>query len=79
MPYIIINRDDERVDGLRSNMRNSMRRINMRHHEGAEGGDFEQAYKLGYRHGYEDHERDMRGDDMPMQMRRSRDSRGRFA
>ena len=78
--YIIIN-DDKGADGLRMNMRRTMMRggssamMNDGHHSTSE------AYKMGYRHGWEDSD-DMalrHGDEYDlMDFRRMRDSRGRF-
>lgn len=73
MGYLIINKDE---DGMRHEMRRSMRGGNYRHegyHPMMHGGDnYEAGYRVGYRHGYEDSEDD------DMDYRRARDSRGRF-
>lgn len=73
MGYIIKTDDGE---GIRHEMRRNMREDYR--HDGyspmMRGGSFEHGYRMGYKHGWEDSEDDM--DDM--NMRRSRDSRGRF-
>lgn len=74
MGYLIINKDD---DGMRQDMRRNMR--GGYRHEGYSPmmrgyGGYEHGYKKGYEHGWEDREEEM--DDM--QMRRARDSRGRY-
>lgn len=73
MGYIIKTDDGE---GIRHEMRRSMRG-NYRHDGYSptmRGGSYEQGYRMGYKHGWEDSEDDM--DDMDM--RRSRDNRGRY-
>lgn len=71
MGYIIINRDEEEMGGLRQNMRRTMMRggssAMMRHHEGY---DNDKMYETGFRHGWEDAEEE--------HYRRMRDSRGRY-
>lgn len=76
MGYLIIN-NDKKDDGMRREMRRSMRG-NYRHEgyppmmRGEDEG--ERMYRMGYRHGWEDH-----ADDMDeMDYRRQRDSRGRY-
>lgn len=74
MGYIIINRDDEEMGGMRSNMRRMMRgdyryegsEPMMRHDE----HEKEKMYEMGFRHGWEDSEDE--------HYRRARDSRGRY-
>lgn len=77
MGYIIINRDSEEMEGMRSNMRRSMRGgyrsyggsgVSMR----SSKNDEEEMYRMGYRHGWEDKE------DEEAEYRRQRDSRGRY-
>lgn len=78
MGYLIINKDsdsDEMRHGMRRMMRGDYRYDGMRpmmHHG---DGDWEHAYRMGYKHGYEDHEDDMREEE---HYRRARDSRGRY-
>lgn len=76
MGYLVIERDNENMDGMRANMRKTMMRGGssaMMHH-----GDssHEHMYRMGYRHGWEDSEHDY--DDDGMYFRRMRDSRGRY-
>lgn len=74
MGYIVINKDE---DGMRREMRRSMR-IGYRREgytpmmRGVEDGD--RMYRMGYCHGWEDHEDEMDEPDF----RRQRDSRGRY-
>lgn len=78
MSWIFVDKDNEGGGGqmrheMRRNMRGGYRNIGgssamMR------GEGWEHGYRMGYRHGWEDSEDDM--DDM--QMRRGRDSRGRY-
>lgn len=78
MGYIVINKGEDEGSSIRHNMRRMMHggyskedySPMMRSHE----GDYEHGYRMGYRHGWEDSEDDM--DDM--EMRRARDSRGRY-
>lgn len=75
MGYIIINRDEDEMGGMRSNMRRMMRggyrygemRPSMRREDGY---DHDKMYELGFRHGWEDSEDE--------HYRRSRDERGRY-
>ena len=71
MGYIIRTDDGE---GIRHEMRRNMRMGNYRH-DGyppmMHGGSYEDGYRLGYRHGVEDHEDEM-------EMRRRRDSMGLY-
>jgi hypothetical protein len=77
MGYIFV---DKESDGkMRNDMRRSMRG-GYRHdgyvpmmHGGM--GSYEHGYRVGYKHGWEDSEDDM---DEEMNMRRARDSRGRY-
>lgn len=74
--YIFIDRDDE-MEGLRSQMRRNYRGGNYRNYGGSSmrGGEQsmrEHYYKKGYEHAIEDME------DEEMEMRRRRDSMGRF-
>ena len=74
MGYIFVDRGDD-GEHMRQQMRRTMRG-NYRH-DGTmpmmHGGDsWEHGYRMGYKHGWEDSEDD------EMEMRRSRDSRGRF-
>ena len=78
MAYIVINKEEKDADGMRQNMRRYMRG-GYRQEGGApvmrddRERELEHHYKMGYKHGWEDHE-----DEMGEQYRRSRDSRGRF-
>ena len=74
MGYNFVDRESD-GGGMRTQMRRSMRggyrydgNYPMMRHE----GDYEHGYRIGYRHGYEDSEDD------GMEMRRARDSRGRY-
>lgn len=75
MGYIFVDKDSDN-GGMRQHMRRSMR--GGYHHEGyspmMRGDGYEHGYRMGYKHGWEDHEDDMD----EMDMRRARDSRGRF-
>ena len=67
MGYIILNTDrDDEMEGLRSQMRRNYRRGGYRNYGGSS------AYKKGYEHAMEDME------DEEMEMRRRRDSMGRY-
>lgn len=71
MGYLVINKDDESMrQDMRRNMRGGYR------HDGyspmMRGGGYEHGYKKGYEHGWMDAEDD------DMEMRRQRDSRGRY-
>ena len=70
MGYIFVDKESGGDSKMREHMRRSMRGgySPMMHHE---GDNYEHGYRLGYRHGWEDNEDDM-------EMRRSRDSRGRY-
>lgn len=72
MGYIIRTDDG---DNVRHEMRRSMR-MGGYHSPMMRGGgeSWEHGYRMGYKHGWEDHEDEW--DDM--EMRRSRDSRGRY-
>jgi hypothetical protein len=81
MGYLIFNTDrDDEMDGLRSQMRRSYRRGNYRSYGGGSSlmrGGSEQSmrehyYKKGYEHAMEDMEDD------EMEMRRRRDTMGRY-
>jgi len=75
MGYIIINKDDEEMDGLRTQMRRRYRGGSYRTYPMMRGGESsmrEHYYKKGYEHAMED----MEDDDM--EMRRRRNSRGEF-
>lgn len=77
MAYIFVDRDND-TGGMRENMRRTMMRsgsnVIMR---GTGMGNQESAYRMGYRHGWEDGEDEMIKDDGE-RFRRMRDSRGRF-
>lgn len=77
MAYIFVDRDND-MGGMRENMRRTMMRsgsnVIMR---GTGMGNQESAYRMGYRHGWEDGEDEMIKDDGE-RFRRMRDSRGRF-
>lgn len=77
MGYIFVDKESGGGQQMRRQMRRSMREGYR--HDGMtpmmhEGGSYEQGYRMGYKHGWEDSEDDM--DDMDM--RRARDSRGRY-
>ena len=77
MGYIFVDREGESGGQMRQQMRRSMRG-GYRHDcysPMMRGGDYEQGYRVGYKHGWEDSEDDM---DEEMNMRRARDSRGRY-
>lgn len=74
MGYIFIDRESDGGQ-MRQQMRRSMR--GGYRHDGMMpmmrgDGSYEQGYRMGYKHGWEDSEDD------DMEMRRARDSRGRF-
>lgn len=75
MGYIFVDKESEGGGNMRQQMRRSMR--GGYRHEGyspmMRGGDYEQGYRMGYKHGWEDSE-----NDMDEEFRRSRDNRGRF-
>lgn len=74
MAYLILNKDDE---GMRHEMRRNMRGGSYRYGSSypmMRGDNYEHGYRMGYKHGWEDSEDEM--DDT--QMRRARDSRGRY-
>jgi hypothetical protein len=76
MGYIILDKEGEDGGKMRENMRRNMR--GGYRYEGhspmMRGGDlWEQGYRMGYRHGWEDYE-----DDVDENYRRQRDSRGRY-
>jgi hypothetical protein len=75
MGYIFVDKESEGGGNMRQQMRRSMRGGSR--HDGyspmMRGGDYEQGYRMGYKHGWEDSE-----NDMDEEFRRSRDSRGRF-
>lgn len=73
MGYLIINKDE---DGMRQEMRRNMRGGSYRYdgHTSMRDDKYGHGYRMGYRHGWEDHEDEM--DDMDY--RRARDSRGRY-
>lgn len=76
MGYIILDKEGEDGGKMRENMRRNMR--GGYRYEGhspmMRGGDsWEHGYRMGYRHGWEDHE-----DDVDENYRRQRDSRGRY-
>lgn len=77
MAYIFVDRDND-MGGMRENMRRTMMRsggnVMMR---GTGMENHESAYRMGYRHGWEDSEDEMMKDDGE-RFRRMRDSRGRF-
>lgn len=74
--WIFVDRDSESGGKMRQSMRRSMRGGGMMRNDGyspmMRGDEYEQGYRMGYRHGWEDSEDD------DMDMRRSRDSRGRY-
>ena len=74
MGYIFVDKESEGGGKMRQQMRRSMRG-GYRHDSYSpmmRGGDYEQGYRMGYKHGWEDSEDD------EMEMRRARDSRGRY-
>ena len=79
MSYVIINRDEDDMMGLRSQMRRNYRGGGeYRNYGGSsammrnDGSMREHYYKMGYRHAMEDMEEEEE------QYRRQRDSRGRY-
>lgn len=77
MGYIFVDKESGGSQQMRRQMRRSMRegyRYDGTTPTMREGGSYEQGYRMGYKHGWEDSEDDM--DDMDM--RRGRDSRGRY-
>lgn len=77
MAWIFVDKESEGGGQMRQQMRRSMRSGNYRYVGGSSmGGDssYRYGYRDGYKHGWEDSEDDM--DDMDM--RRRRDSSGRY-
>lgn len=77
MAYIFIDKEEESGGQMRQQMRRNMRSGNYRYYPSypmMRGDNYEHGYRMGYKHGYEDSEEDM--DDM--EMRRRRDSMGRY-
>lgn len=77
MGYIFIDKEEESGGQMRQQMRRNMRSGNYRYypnHPMMRGDNYEHGYRMGYKHGYEDSEEDM----SDMEMRRRRDSMGRF-
>lgn len=73
MGYIILNTDrEDEMEGLRSQMRRNYRRGSYRNYGGSSATMREHYYKKGYEHAMEDME------DEEMEMRRRRDSMGRY-
>lgn len=72
MGYIFVDREGESGGQMRQNMRRSMRGGS--YSPMMRGGNYEHGYRMGYKHGWEDHEDEM--DDMDF--RRARDSKGRY-
>ena len=77
MSWIFVDKEKGGGEEMRSNMRRTMR--GGYRYEGyspmmrsGSGESWEHGYRMGYKHGWEDHEDD------EMEMRRARDSRGRF-
>lgn len=76
MSWIFVDKEKGEGGEMRQQMRRMMRGgYRYEGHSPMMRGDgYEHGYRMGYRHGYEDHEDEM----YDMDMRRSRDSRGRF-
>lgn len=73
MGYLIFNTDrEDEMEGLRSQMRRNYRGGNYRNYGGSSATMREHYYKKGYEHAMEDME------DEEMEMRRRRDSMGRY-
>lgn len=73
MSWIFVDKEKGGEGEMRSQMRRNMRGGNMRMY-GTGNETYRDGYRQGYKHGWEDHEDDMD----EMEMRRSRDSRGRY-
>lgn len=75
MGWIFVDKEEGgSKEQMRSNMR-SMMRGGYRNYGGSSAmmrGDYSEGYRMGYKHGWEDSEDDA------MEMRRARDSRGRY-
>ena len=74
MAWIFVDKESEGSSGMRSQMRRSMR--GGYRYGGSSAmmrGDWDNGYREGYKHGWEDHE-----DETEEGYRRMRDSRGRF-
>lgn len=84
MAYIFVDRESESGgQQMRQQMRRSMRNGGYRGGYRYDGGasmreNYNYGYRQGYKHGWEDHEDEMYGTEDEMDMRRARDSRGRF-
>ena len=80
MAWIFVDKEEESGgDKMRKQMRRNMRGGGyrypmMRHHD---EGDYDHGYRMGYKHGWEDHAHDWDADD-DVEYRRRRDSRGRY-
>ena len=76
MGWIFVDKDNE-GSGMRSQMRRNMRGGYRYGGSPVMHGDtYEHGYRMGYKHGWEDKEKEWDDDDMDY--RRGRDSRGRF-
>lgn len=81
MAWIFVDKEEESGgDKMRKQMRRNMRggdyRYPMMRHGGE--GEYDHGYRMGYKHGWEDRERDTMMDDDDVEYRRRRDSRGRY-
>ena len=75
MGYIFIDKEGD--ESLRTHMRRNMRGgTYYRHEHEKEERDYHDGYRMGYRHGWEDHDEELGREEM--RYRRERDSRGRF-
>lgn len=76
MAWIFVDKESEGgQSGMRSQMRNNMRRGGYRMYGGSmrDGGSYRDGYKDGYEHGWKDSE-----DESDESYRRGRDSMGRY-
>lgn len=77
MSWIFVDKENGGDSDMRSQMRRNMRRGDYRYVGGGSsmrGENYNEAYRDGYKHGWEDHEDEIENEGY----RRSRDSRGRY-
>lgn len=72
MAWIFVDKESEGGSNMRSQMRRNMRSGGGYRRTG--GVSYRDGYEHGYRHGWEDHE----DEEFDGEMRRARDSRGRY-
>lgn len=73
MSWIFVDKEKGSDGEMRQQMRRNMRNGGNYRNYGSGSTSYHEGYRQGYRHGWEDSE-----DETDMEMRRSRDSRGRY-